>query len=189
MGFHVMLSSTVVPDEPTSGAASGRSAQGRLLGAEAHPDQAAAVRALAPTGDMLIVEDSPEDFHAIRRTLHKLGVETGIQRFGEGEAFFEYLRGRAERGEPLPSLMLLDLNMPGADGREVLVEIEADARFSGRFPIVVLSTSSSADDVGFCEAHGAASYMTKPVDLAGLEACLDHVRAYLVEGRPLPARC
>ena len=138
---------------------------------------------------MVVVEDSPEDFEAIRRTLRKLGLHATMSRFEEGEDFVRHLHKRLEDRTPLPSLVLLDLNMPGADGREVLVELEADARLAGRFPIVVLTTSSSAEDADFCAAHGATCFMTKPVQLVRLEKCLDHVRAYLEEGSPLPPRC
>ena len=139
--------------------------------------------------DVLVVEDSPEDFVAIKRTLRKLGLQGDINQFEEGESFVDHLRDRLERRQTLPNLVLLDLNMPGADGREVLVEIEAEPALAGRFPIVVLTTSKSADDAEFCAAHGATSYMTKPVGLKSLEGCLRHVLDYLKEGSPIPPRC
>lgn len=139
--------------------------------------------------DVLIVEDSPEDYMAIRRTLRKLGLQATVSRFENGQAFVGHILDRLNGRRPLPSLVLLDLNMPGTDGRAVLLEIESNPRLAGRFPVVVCSTSASEDDVSFCEAHGATSYITKPVGLSGLESCLQHVHAYLAEGRPLPRRC
>jgi CheY-like chemotaxis protein len=83
----------------------------------------------------------------------------------DGEQLWEYLRQHGPYGPqdaPRPSLILLDLNMPRKDGREALREIKADPRFRP-IPVVVLTTSTAPDDVGFCYTCGASSYITKPV--------------------------
>lgn len=117
---------------------------------------------------VLIVEDSPEDFEAICRAFGRAGVSNPILRCQDGDELVDYLerRGRfAEPGSaPAPGLVLLDLNLPGTDGREALAAIKSDDRFR-KIPVVVLTTSSDERDVESCYRAGANSYLQKPVEM------------------------
>lgn len=118
---------------------------------------------LAP---ILMVEDSDEDFEAVRWAMRRLGRELPLLRCADGDSALELLRGegaRAGQGALWPALILLDLNLPGTDGREVLAELKQDARLLP-IPVVVMTTSSNPLDVADCFAQGANGYFLKPVD-------------------------
>ena len=120
---------------------------------------------------ILVVEDSPEDFEATRRALLKSGLRNGIRHCKNGEEALDYLHRRGPyqdpQSAPRPSMILLDLNMPGTDGRDVLTEIKSDASLK-TIPVVILTTSTEERDVEACYAAGANSFVQKPVALDGL---------------------
>ena len=101
----------------------------------------------------------------------------------------EYLCRKGEYAhlidEPLPGLILLDLNMPRKDGREALVEIKADATLR-RIPIVVLTTSKGNEDIYRSYDLGASSYITKPVTFAALVTVIKVIGRYWFELVELP---
>ncbi len=82
----------------------------------------------------------------------------------DGEAATEYLYKRLENNESLPDLMILDLNMPRKDGREVLEEVKSHPDLKV-IPIIVLTTSANREDIEHAYRHHANSFITKPVDL------------------------
>ena len=93
---------------------------------------------------ILLVEDSPEDFEATRRAFRRAGLRNPMLHCATGDDALDFLyrRGRyAESTAPRPGIILLDLNLPGTDGREVLAEIKAEERLS-EIPVVVLTTSA-----------------------------------------------
>jgi CheY-like chemotaxis protein len=139
---------------------------------------------------ILVVEDNPEDYVAARRALERLGVAGPVHRCTDGDAALDYLRRRgpyADAGSsPRPGIILLDLNLPGTDGREVLAAIKGD-RHLGRIPVIVLTTSADADDVDACYGSGANAYMQKPVDLAGFMAAMRALADYWLRTATLPA--
>lgn len=133
------------------------------------------------TRPVLVVEDSPEDFEATRRSLQRSGLPIPLVHVTDGDAALDYLyhRGafaRAERA-PRPRLILLDLNLPGTDGRQVLARIKADVDLR-RIPVVIFSTSRDERDIEACYRAGANSYVQKPVDLPEFRRALDSVREY-----------
>ena len=117
---------------------------------------------------LLIVEDSDEDYETTLRTLKKIGAAATISRCVDGDDALDRLFRRGVYSAlgtfPLPSLILLDLNLPATDGREVLELIKRDALLKV-IPVVVLTTSANPKDVEVCYRHGANSYMLKPVNL------------------------
>jgi two-component system, response regulator len=117
---------------------------------------------------ILIVEDSPEDFEATCRAFARAGVNTSIYRAQDGDELLDYLcrRGKFSSPDsaPRPGLILLDLNLPGTDGREALATIKGDSALTS-IPVVVLTTSSDDRDIEICYRSGANSYIQKPVDL------------------------
>ena len=107
----------------------------------------------------------------------------------DGEELMEYLhrRGKYEklRSEPLPGLILLDLNMPRKDGREALKEIKADPNLR-RIPIVVLTTSKAEEDIVRSYDLGVNSYVTKPVTFKSLVELIKVLGRYWFEVVELP---
>ena len=115
-------------------------------------------------GPVLVVEDSDEDFMAFEWAMRKLGRTDRVLRCLDGDDALDALFGRGPYTEAVwPSLVLLDLNLPGTDGREVLAELKATPTLR-RVPVVVLSTSINPRDVAACYQSGVNSYMLKPVN-------------------------
>jgi len=120
--------------------------------------------------DILVVEDNPEDYETTRRAFAKAGMLNPMHRCKDGDEALDYLfrRGAYADAEksPRPGMILLDLNLPGTDGRQVLAEIKADDGLRS-IPVIVLTTSTDERDIQDCYRCGANSYMQKPVDLGG----------------------
>ena len=138
---------------------------------------------------ILVVEDSPEDFEATRRSLQRGGLLHPLVHLGNGDEALDYLfrRGHFARDRtPRPRLILLDLNLPGTDGRQVLASIKADDDLR-QIPVIVFSTSRDHRDVEACYRAGANSYVQKPVDLPEFRRALDSVKSYWFETVLLPA--
>ncbi|MEG3435711.1 response regulator [Pannus brasiliensis CCIBt3594] len=129
---------------------------------------------------ILAVEDSDEDFAAFTRVLKDFPQNNiSIRRARDGDEALDYLYYRGEYEDPAraprPSLILLDLNLPGTDGREVIEEIKRDQELK-KLPVVVLTTSSSPKDVQTCYSYGVNSYLIKPI---GVEELKSTIRAFL----------
>jgi CheY-like chemotaxis protein len=138
---------------------------------------------LSPHQTILLVEDSPEDFEATVRALRKAGLANPIARCEDGDDALDYLhrRGRyAEASASRPGIVLLDLNLPGTDGRDVLAEIKSDASLRA-IPVVILTTSTDERDVERCYAAGANSYIKKPVDLDGFMRAIQRLKEFWFE--------
>jgi len=115
--------------------------------------------------DILLVEDSPGDVRLTREALAEGKLKNRLHVAEDGEQALAFLRrdgGYAEA--PRPDLILLDLNLPRVDGREVLAQIKSDHDLK-RIPVVVLTTSSADEDVLRVYDLAANCYITKPVDL------------------------
>jgi chemotaxis family two-component system response regulator Rcp1 len=115
--------------------------------------------------EILLVEDSPGDVELTREALADAKVSNNLSVVGDGVEAMAFLR-KEERyaAAPTPDLILLDLNMPRKDGREVLEEIKADQALR-RIPVVVLTTSQAERDILASYNLHANCYVTKPVDL------------------------
>lgn len=113
---------------------------------------------------ILIVEDSPVDYEIVTRSLCKAGIDLPIHHCESGDEALDFLLTEDESGElpDHPTLILLDLNLPGTDGREVLAKIKEDGATKA-IPVVVLTTSNNQNDVKACYCHGANSYVKKPI--------------------------
>lgn len=143
----------------------------------------------SPNQPILLVEDSPEDFETTQRAFRKSGLRNPIFRCADGDEALDYLfhRGKyADAGKaPRPGVILLDLNLPGTDGREVLTEVKADPVLK-HIPVIVLTTSSDQRDVDACYRAGASSYIQKPVDLDGFMRAIERLNDYWFEVVILP---
>jgi CheY-like chemotaxis protein len=138
---------------------------------------------------ILLVDDSPEDYEATVRGLRKAGMANPIYRCENGDDALDYLfrRGKYENpsDSPRPGLILLDLNMPGTDGRETLIEIKADGELR-KIPVIVLTTSTDRRDIDACYMAGANSYVKKPVDLSNFLDAIRRLKDYWFEIVILP---
>lgn len=121
-------------------------------------------------GHVVVVEDSDEDFDTVCDAAQRAGVLQPIVRARTGAECMNLLRGGKGRGQARPGsrdahalLVLLDLNMHGDDGRDVLLQVRRDDVL-GITPVVVLSASTDVRDLRFCYANGANAYHVKPVD-------------------------
>lgn len=138
---------------------------------------------------ILIVEDSDDDFAATMRAFNKAGLANDVVRCSNGDQALDYLfmRGQyAGREHPEhPGIVLLDLNLPGTDGRDILKQIKADPELK-KIPVVVLTTSDAEIDIESCYAAGANSYIQKPVDLMGFMQSITRLKEYWFEVVILP---
>lgn len=138
---------------------------------------------------ILIVEDSDIDFETTLRAFKNSNMANPIHRCEDGEEALDYLFRKNQYSEvensPRPELILLDLNLPGTDGREVLEEIKKDPKLKA-IPVIVLTTSSDEMDVEKCYQEGANSYIQKPVDLKGFFEAIERLRDFWFKVAVLP---
>jgi two-component system, chemotaxis family, response regulator Rcp1 len=109
--------------------------------------------------EILLVEDSPSDANLTIRSLKSSNLTNQIHWVEDGETAMEFLRQ-----SPRPDLILLDLNLPGMNGCEVLQAVKADPQLH-KIPIVILTTSDNQTDINFAYQMNANCYITKPVDI------------------------
>jgi chemotaxis family two-component system response regulator Rcp1 len=115
--------------------------------------------------EILLVEDNPGDERLTREALKEGKVYSNLHWVKDGVEAMDFLRrGGRHQGAPRPDIILLDLNLPKKDGREVLQDIKNDADLK-RIPVVVLTTSKAEEDVVRTYNLHANCYVTKPVDL------------------------
>jgi two-component system response regulator len=139
-----------------------------------------------PTQPILLVEDSPEDFETTQRAFRRSGLKNPILRCADGDEALDFLFQRGSHADaPRPGVILLDLNLPGTDGREVLAEIKASDDLK-QIPVIVLTTSADDRDVQACYKAGASSYIQKPVDVEGFMKAIERLNDYWFEVVILP---
>lgn len=115
--------------------------------------------------EILIVEDNPGDVRLMQEAMRDSKVLNQIHVVEDGVAAMAYLHRDGEYADaPCPDLIMLDLNLPMKDGREVLEEVKEDPELR-RIPVVILTTSGAEDDILRTYNHHANCYITKPIDL------------------------
>jgi CheY-like chemotaxis protein len=115
--------------------------------------------------EILLVEDNPGDVRLTMEALREAKVHNRVNVARDGVEAMAFLRREGNNGDaPRPDLILLDLNLPKKDGREVLAEIKADSRLKN-IPVVILTTSHAEQDILKSYDLHANCYVTKPVDL------------------------
>lgn len=136
---------------------------------------------------VLVVEDNPGDLYLIRASLSLGKIPKRLSVVTDGEEALQFLaRSGQYHDAPTPDLILLDLNLPKVDGREVLERIKADSEWR-HIPVVVLSTSTSDRDVSGAYEHHANCYLAKP---QGVDEYLDlvhEIEAYWLNCVALPS--
>lgn len=128
--------------------------------------------------EILLVEDNPGDVRLTQETLKEFKVLNNLSVVGDGVDAMAFLRheGRYAKASR-PDLILLDLNLPKKDGREVLKEIKLDAQLK-RIPVVVLITSAAEQDILKTYELHANCYITKPVDLDQFIAVIKSIEKF-----------
>jgi len=138
--------------------------------------------------DVLLVEDDPGDELMTREAFedNKIGNTLHVVRDGEEALDFLYRRGQYENA-PRPDLILLDLNLPKYDGRQVLEQVKSDSDLT-HIPVVVLTTSAAEEDILRSYKLHANAYVTKPVDLDQFIRAVRQIDEFFVQVVRLPRR-
>ena len=138
--------------------------------------------------DVLLVEDDPGDVLMTREAFEDNKVRNTLHVVDNGVDAMAFLRKQGEYADaPTPGLVLLDLNLPRMDGREVLAEIKADAQLR-LIPVVVLTTSEAEEDVVRSYSLHANAYVTKPVDFERFLSVVRQIDDFFVSVVKLPTR-
>jgi two-component system, chemotaxis family, response regulator Rcp1 len=139
--------------------------------------------------NILLVEDNPADVRLTQEALKEAShARTRLHVVGDGVEALEFLHKQgAFAGAPRPDLMLLDLNLPRVDGRQVLAQVKGDPDLR-RIPVVVLTTSPSEDDILHAYDQHVNSYIRKPVDLDQFLHVLRAIDDYWLGSVSLPPR-
>lgn len=137
--------------------------------------------------DILLVEDNAGDVELAREALSRAKVKNRLFVAADGVEAMEFLHQEGEHSEvPRPDLILLDLNLPRMDGREVLAAVKEDARLR-KIPVVVLTTSQAEEDVIRSYDLHANCYITKPVDFEQFMKVVRSIHDFWVTIVRLPA--
>jgi chemotaxis family two-component system response regulator Rcp1 len=139
-----------------------------------------------PTSNILIVEDNPGDQRLIQEALRETQLDHTSAVARDGVEALDYLFRRGQFATaPRPDLILLDLNLPKKNGRDVLAAIKADAHLL-RIPVVVFSSSSAPQDVASAYQLHANCYVTKPADLDELFSAIGWIAKFWLGTAVLP---
>jgi CheY-like chemotaxis protein len=138
--------------------------------------------------ELLIVEDDPGDVLLTREALAGSSIPHNLRVVEDGEAAIAYLRQTGVHKDALrPDLVLLDLNLPRLDGREVLAQVKADPALA-TIPVIVLTTSGAHEDVVRTYELHVNAYVTKPVDLENFTQVVRQVDTFFTTVVRLPTR-
>ena len=139
---------------------------------------------------ILLVEDDPGDQELTRRALEEDVVHTDLRIVNDGKEALDYLRREGAFADPdtspRPDLILLDLNMPRIDGRQVLEQVREDPDIS-RIPVIALTTSDEEEDVLRSYDLGCKSFIKKPVEIDTFIDTIRELQHYWFELVTLPA--
>jgi CheY-like chemotaxis protein len=136
--------------------------------------------------EILLAEDNPADVRLTRETLKEAGIPSHLHVVPDGVETLAFLRREgAHAAAPRPDLILLDLNMPRMDGREVLRRIKSDENFR-RIPVVIITSSQSEADIREAYALHANCFITNPVDLDQFMARMKNVWEFWLTTAKLP---
>jgi len=138
--------------------------------------------------EVLLIEDDPGDVLMTREAFEDAKVANHLCVVSDGEDAMAFLRGEGVHADaPRPDLVLLDLNLPRVDGREVLEQIKNDPELRS-IPVVVLTTSESEDDILHSYSLHANAYVTKPVDFDRFHQVVQQIDDFFVSVVKLPRR-
>jgi chemotaxis family two-component system response regulator Rcp1 len=137
---------------------------------------------------ILLVEDNPDDVLLTAEVLRETRIPSDLHVAMDGEEAMDFFHRRDPFADaPVPDLVLLDLNLPKKDGRQVLVELKADPRLR-RIPVIVLTTSAAERDVLHAYDTHVNAYVRKPVGYAALLDVVRSIQAFWIGSALLPPR-
>ena len=136
---------------------------------------------------ILLVEDDPGDQKLIKVSMNALEIKKELHIVSNSEEALDFLyrRGRYEESAPMPDLIILDLNMPGMGGKELLKRLKQDEKLK-RIPVIILTTSDFDRDILESYNLQASGYVKKPVDIVGLKEIIITIGKYWFETCILP---
>jgi CheY-like chemotaxis protein len=134
---------------------------------------------------ILLVEDNDADAFLIQEALREAGVSQPVDVVADGEEALAHLHGGTGRAKP--GLMLLDLNLPRMDGREVLLRVKRDPGLRD-IPVIILTTSSAPADVKLAYDRGANAYVRKPLGMDRLIEAASAIRDFWLRTATLPSQ-
>jgi two-component system, chemotaxis family, response regulator Rcp1 len=138
--------------------------------------------------EILLVEDSLADIELTKIGLREGKIANNLHIVRDGDEAMMFLRREGPHADaPRPDLILLDLNLPGKDGREVLEEIKSDRELK-KIPVVILTTSHAEEDIMRAYGLYANAYMTKPVGFEGFVQIIQGISDYWFTLVKLPTR-
>ncbi len=140
------------------------------------------------SANVLLVEDDPGDQELVSRALRKGAIDTNLTIVSDGVVALDYLKQEGaytHESAPTPDLVMLDLNMPKVDGRQVLQRMRSDEQLK-RIPVIVLTTSKHELDVSTSYELGCNSFITKPVDPTEFVSAIAEIGHYWFELVTLP---
>lgn len=138
--------------------------------------------------EILLVEDNPGDARLTLEAFKEGKVFNNLTVIGDGVEALAYLRREGHYANSVqPDLILLDLNLPKKDGREVLAEIKDDERLKN-IPVIVLTTSAAEEDIARAYSRHANCYITKPVDLDQFLHVVQSIESFWLSLVRLPSR-
>lgn len=136
---------------------------------------------------ILLIEDSPSDANLTIREFSRAKIANELSWVEDGETAMDYLHCRGKFVDAVrPDLILLDLNLPGMNGQEVLAEVKADADLK-RIPIVILTTSTDEEDILRSYNLNANCYVTKPLDINQFIRVIQLINDFWVAAVTLPS--
>lgn len=140
------------------------------------------------TMDILLIEDNPADVRLVREALVESGLAIHLHWAASGEEALGFLQRQAPfQDAPTPDLVLLDLNLPGLSGHEVLTRIKNDPALL-TIPVVALTSSAALQDVLDAYRAHVNSYMVKPIDFDEFLTLMNTIRLYWLTSVLLPTR-
>jgi chemotaxis family two-component system response regulator Rcp1 len=140
----------------------------------------------AATFEILLIEDSPGDVRLTREAFKDAKVHINLNVASDGAEAMDFLRREGKYADvPRPDLILLDLNLPKKDGREVLEEIKENPSLKS-IPVVILTTSAAEEDILRSYLLHANCYITKPVDLDGFLKVVKSIDSFWLSVVKLP---
>ncbi|MGB9938199.1 MAG: response regulator [Methanobacterium sp.] len=135
---------------------------------------------------ILLVEDNPADIRLVEEAFKESDIKTELIVVKDGVEAMEFLKHSENHEDaPIPDLILLDLNLPRKDGREVLKEIKEDKKLK-HIPVVILTTSSTEEDIYETYAHHANSYIVKPANVGRFIETMKNLEDYWFNMLKLP---
>ena len=143
------------------------------------------MRNLAGPVRVLLVEDNPNDVEIARRALVKAATSIDLTVARDGQEALDILAGDGKGGVPLPQLILLDLNLPKVDGREMLAKVKTDPKLK-RIPVVILTVSVQKEDVARCYDLGVNTFISKPIQFDDFLRAVATIDEYWLVTATLP---